>query len=182
MLGKIEGGRRRGWQRMRRLDGITDSMDVKVKVAQSCLTLCDPMNCIVHGIFQARILDWVAFPFPRGIKSSDLANTHLTTQLEWDTQHSLILCSKIRNHHPRIGTLPPETTHEALKRGQESPDTHKSSRNQASMWPVLWWCVSSPHFCLRNILLLLKCLVANGCKLKNRLFCFSAQFTIYCLP
>ena len=35
-----------------------------VKVAQSCLTLCDPMDCIVHGILQARILEWVAFPSP----------------------------------------------------------------------------------------------------------------------
>ena len=34
---------------------------VKVKVAQSCLTLCDPMDYTVHGIFQARILEWVAF-------------------------------------------------------------------------------------------------------------------------
>ena len=32
----------------------------KVKVAQSCPTLCDPMDCIVHGIMQARILEWVA--------------------------------------------------------------------------------------------------------------------------
>ena len=39
---------------------------VKVKVAQSCLTLCDPMAYIVHGILQARILEWVAFPFSRG--------------------------------------------------------------------------------------------------------------------
>ena len=34
----------------------------KVKVAQSCLTLCDSMDCTVHGILQARILEWVAFP------------------------------------------------------------------------------------------------------------------------
>ena len=33
-----------------------------MKVAQSCLTLCDPMDCILHGILQARILKWVAFP------------------------------------------------------------------------------------------------------------------------
>ena len=29
----------------------------EVKVAQSCLTLCDPTDCIVHGILQARILE-----------------------------------------------------------------------------------------------------------------------------
>ena len=39
---------------------------VKVKVAQSCLTLCDPMDYTDHGILQARILEWVAFPFSRG--------------------------------------------------------------------------------------------------------------------
>ena len=40
--------------------------EVKVKVAQSCPALCDPMDSTVHGILQARILDWVAFPFTRG--------------------------------------------------------------------------------------------------------------------
>ena len=39
---------------------------VEVEVAQSCLTLCDPMDCIIHGILQARILEWVAYPFSRG--------------------------------------------------------------------------------------------------------------------
>ena len=37
-----------------------------VKVAQSCPTLCDLMDYTVHGILQARILDWVAFAFSRG--------------------------------------------------------------------------------------------------------------------
>ena len=39
---------------------------VKVKFAQSCPTLCDPMDYTIHGILQARILTWVAFPFSRG--------------------------------------------------------------------------------------------------------------------
>ena len=39
---------------------------VKVKVTQSCPTLCDPMIYIVHGILQARTLEWVASPFSRG--------------------------------------------------------------------------------------------------------------------
>ena len=38
----------------------------EVKVTQSCATLCDPMDYTVHGILQARILVWVAFPFSRG--------------------------------------------------------------------------------------------------------------------
>ena len=33
--------------------------EVKVKVAQLCLTLCDPVDYTVHGILQARILEWV---------------------------------------------------------------------------------------------------------------------------
>ena len=42
---------------------IYGGFSVKVKVAQSCPTLCNPMDCIVHGILQARTLEWVAFPF-----------------------------------------------------------------------------------------------------------------------
>ena len=38
----------------------------EVKVAQLWLTLCNPMDYTVHGILQARILEWVAFPFSRG--------------------------------------------------------------------------------------------------------------------
>ena len=37
-----------------------------MKVTQLCPALCDPMDCIAHGILQARILEWVAFPFSRG--------------------------------------------------------------------------------------------------------------------
>ena len=36
------------------------------KVIQSCLTVCDPVDYTVHGILQARILEWVAIPFSRG--------------------------------------------------------------------------------------------------------------------
>ena len=35
-------------------------------VAPSCPALCDPMDYTVHGILQARILEWVAFPFSSG--------------------------------------------------------------------------------------------------------------------
>ena len=38
----------------------------EVKGAQSCPTLCDPMDYTVQGILQAKILEWVAFLFSRG--------------------------------------------------------------------------------------------------------------------
>ena len=44
-----------------------DSEDkVKVKVTQLCPNLCDPMDCTIRGILQARILEWVAVLFSRG--------------------------------------------------------------------------------------------------------------------
>ena len=43
-----------------------DLRKVKVKVVQLRLTLCCPMNYTVHSILQAKILEWVAFPFSRG--------------------------------------------------------------------------------------------------------------------
>ena len=40
---------------------------MKVKIAESCLTVCNSMDFTVHGILQARILEWVAVPFSRGL-------------------------------------------------------------------------------------------------------------------
>ena len=45
--------------------GVWDELDSWVKVAQLCLTPCDPMDYTVHGILQARTLERVAFPFSR---------------------------------------------------------------------------------------------------------------------
>ena len=38
-----------------------------MKVTQSYVTLCNPVDYTVYGILQARILEWVAFPFYKGI-------------------------------------------------------------------------------------------------------------------
>ena len=40
----------------------------KVKVSQSCPTLCDSMDYTVHVILQAKILEWIAFPFSSGVE------------------------------------------------------------------------------------------------------------------
>ena len=55
----------------------------EVKVAQLCLTLCDLIGYTVHRILQARILEWVAFPFSR--VSSQLRFKSRTPALQADS-------------------------------------------------------------------------------------------------
>ena len=83
MLGKIEGRRRRGWQSMRWLDGIIDSMDMFSSVAQSCPTFYDPMNCSTPG-------------FPVHHQLLELSQTHV----HW-------VGDAIQPSHPLLSPSPP---------------------------------------------------------------------------
>ena len=68
---------------------------LEVKVAQLCLTLCDPMDYTAHGILLARILEWVAIAFSRGSSQhrdrtqvSHIAGGFFTV---WATREDLLL-------------------------------------------------------------------------------------------
>ena len=78
---------------------------MKVKVTQLCPTLWDPMDYTVHGILQARVLEWVAFPFSRG--SSQLRDQSQVSSIEggfftsWATKEALV--KSLQFHlHPAI--------------------------------------------------------------------------------
>ena len=57
MLGKIEGGRRRGRQKMRYLDGITDSMDLSLSKLWKLVIDRVAWNAVVHGVLKSHMIE-----------------------------------------------------------------------------------------------------------------------------
>ena len=100
-------------------------IDIDIEVAQSCPTLCDPMDCSlpgpsVHGIFQATILKWVAISFSR---KYTYTNTYI------------LVCTYIPATHPQALSPHPSThTH-----------THHTSSGSIFVQPEVLSGGSLPH-------------------------------------
>ena len=73
----------------------------EVKVAQSCPTLCDPMDYTVHGILQAGVLEWVTFHSPGDLPDSGIKPRSPTLQAD-----SLPAEPQGKSKNTGVGNLP----------------------------------------------------------------------------
>ena len=113
MLGKIEGGRKRGWQRRRLLDGITDLMDISLSKLCELVTDREACSAVVHGVTKSQTLttEWLnwtklsaVLPVIGPVSNTSNLTANIKRRDLWSEfierrSQSIIFTSGIKHHH-----------------------------------------------------------------------------------
>ena len=156
MLGKTEGRRRRGWQRMRWLDGITDSMDVSLSRFQALVMDREAWRAAVHGVKKSQtwLSNWTELNFPGGKLAVHLSSASPERQERRQTRRQAGPAASTFHHEgpPRpvlaaMGIwLPSNRTGMTSAKSLSCPSCHILSKAQstvrANRWATVLSCVT----------------------------------------
>ena len=103
---------------------------MKVKVAQLCPTLCDPMDCTVHGILQSRLLQWIAIPISRGASQP---RDQTTLQVD-----SLPVEAPVKPKNTGVGTLAMQETQVQSLDWEDPLEKEMTTHFRILAWRIPW--------------------------------------------